>query len=622
MSFWEYCSNMRSLNNEQQEIVMYCRSWCKKYIHNYRSGRKLDGFRIFLSGSGGTGKSHVVKMIQRDMCSLLRNIINPEPDQPIVLITAPTGSAAFNIGGSTVHAAFSLHDKSRAKLTYEKRSLMQLKLEHLMLLITDEISMVGFDLFQRMNEAVCGIKGSANGDWAGICLLAVGDLYQLPPVAASPIYMNPRKAQTLSDMAPNGWEMMQLHELTQIMRQKDNAFAEALDRIRRCTPEEGSCDDIMLQSRQLKFDHTHAAYPLNAMHVYAKNSSCYEWNKIMLDQINSEQYMHLAVDSAKDTGTNLAHVNISDNPRDTGNLRKVLTVKVGARVMLTTNVDVSDGLTNGVMGTVTNVVPCTTPHKIRAVLVKFDNDRVGSNAKQMSMYKSIDKNSVPIEEVQVNFSIGGRTTCHANHKQFPLALSWTVTIHKCQGLTLLEIVVDMSPSKGRFSSGQAYVAFSRVRELNKLHIINYTRSQIKVSPHVETEMAHLQANKLEIAKPLLYSSNKHDLSVLHINICNIKSKIRDIKCDEVFSHVDVISFNETHLSRSEDILGVTLGLHNAYSVFRKDHDGLGGGGALFVKCSCGPLHIPLNTTLELVAVKISHPVEMTILSVYRSPTTN
>ena len=249
MSFREYCSNMCSLNNEQREIVMYCRSWCKKYIHNYRSGRKLDGFHIFLSGSGGTGKSHVVKMIQRDMCSLLRNIINPEPDQPIVLITAPTGSAAFNIGGSTVHAAFSLHDKSRAKLTYEKRSLMQLELEHLMLLITDEISMVGFDLFQRMNEAVCGIKGSVNGDWAGICLLAVGDLYQLPPVAVSPIYMNPRKAQTLSDMAPNGREMMQLHELTQIMRQKDNAFAEAFDRIRRCTPEEGSCDDIMLQSR-------------------------------------------------------------------------------------------------------------------------------------------------------------------------------------------------------------------------------------------------------------------------------------------------------------------------------------------------------------------------------------
>ena len=109
-----------------------------------------------------------------------------------------------------------------------------------------------------------------------------------------------------------------------------------------------------------------------------------------------------------------------------------------------------------------NVVPCSTPHKIRAVLVKFDNDRVGSNAKQESMYKHIDKNSVPIEEVQTNFSIGGCSTCQANCKQFPLTLSWAVTIHKCQGLTLPEIVVNMSPSKDRFSAGQAYVAFSHV----------------------------------------------------------------------------------------------------------------------------------------------------------------
>ena len=416
-------------------------SWCKKYIHNYHNGRKLDGFRIFLSGSGGTGKSHVVRMIQRDMSYLLKNLVNPEPDQPIVLITAPTGSAAFNIGGSTVHAAFSLYDKSRTKLTYEKRCLMQLKLEHLMLLITDEISMVGFDLFQCMNEAVCSVKGSTGGDWAGICLLAVGDLYQLPPVAAVPIYMAPRNAQTLSDMAPNGWEKMQFHELKQIMRQKDNAFAEALNRIRKCTPDEGSIDNIMLQSHQLMFDHTHPAYPLHAMHVYAKNTSCDEWNKIMLDSLNSECYVHLAVDSAKYTGTNLANVSVSDNPRDTGNLRKLLTVKIGSWVMLTTNIDVSDGLTNGVMGTVTSIIPCTVPQKIKTILVKFDDDRVGSDAKQTSMYKHIDKNSVPIEEVQINFSIAGRTTCHATRKQFPLALSWAVTIHKCQGLTLPEIVV-------------------------------------------------------------------------------------------------------------------------------------------------------------------------------------
>ena len=72
-----------------------------------------------------------------------------------------------------------------------------------------------------------------------------------------------------------------------------------------------------------------------------------------------------------------------------------------------------------------------------------------------------------------------------SRSQFPLFLSWAVTIHKCQGLALEEIVVDM---KGRYNQGQAYVALSRVKSFEKLHIINYNRSQIKVSPLVEEEM--------------------------------------------------------------------------------------------------------------------------------------
>ena len=73
----------------------------------------------------------------------------------------------------------------------------------------------------------------------------------------------------------------------------------------------------------------------------------------------------------------------------------------------------------------------------------------------------------------------------------PTSLAWAVTIHKCQGLTLPEIVVDMTPSKGHYTVGQAYVAFSRVTQLDKLHIINYTRKQFHVSKHAEKEMERL-----------------------------------------------------------------------------------------------------------------------------------
>ena len=235
MDFQEYCKYIRCLNREQRHIVTYNRAWCKKYIDATRHNRKIIGYRVFLSGPGGVGKTHVVCLIQRDMSYLLGPVIKPDPDQPIVLVTAPTGSAAYQIGGSTIHSAFLLYDNFKKKPSWEKRSIMQLKLEHMMLSLTDEVSMVGFEPFQKMNQTVCEIKGTADGNWGDICVLAVGDLYQLPPIAQCPVYLQPPNIHTLNDFAPNGWEKMCLHELTQPMRQKDPAFAHCLNRIRTCT---------------------------------------------------------------------------------------------------------------------------------------------------------------------------------------------------------------------------------------------------------------------------------------------------------------------------------------------------------------------------------------------------
>ena len=88
---------------------------------------------------------------------------------------------------------------------------MQLKLEHMMLPITDEISMVGFKQFQSMNQTMCTLKGTNDVNWGDMCVLAVGNLYQLPPVGHCPIYMSTQIVHTLNDIAPNGWEKMQLH---------------------------------------------------------------------------------------------------------------------------------------------------------------------------------------------------------------------------------------------------------------------------------------------------------------------------------------------------------------------------------------------------------------------------
>ena len=192
---------------------MYNRAWCKSYINAVRHGENQERYRIFLSGLGGQGKV-ILYISYRDMSHFFKHTVKPDDDQSIILITAPTGSAVFQIGGSTIHSTFLLHDHFKSKPSWEKRSQMQLKLEHMMLSITDEISMAGFKQFLSMIQTMCVLKGTTDGNFGDICVLAVGDLYQLPLVGQCPIDMSPQIVHTLNDIAPNGWDKMQLHELT------------------------------------------------------------------------------------------------------------------------------------------------------------------------------------------------------------------------------------------------------------------------------------------------------------------------------------------------------------------------------------------------------------------------
>ena len=127
----------------------------------------LSGATVGLAMTPVTSPCHVVHLIQRDMSHFFKHTVKPDDDQPIVLITAPTGSAAFQIGGSTIHSAFLLHDNYKSKPSWEKRSKMQIKLEHLMLSISDEISMVGFKKFQSMHQTMCALR---------IQLMAIGEI--------------------------------------------------------------------------------------------------------------------------------------------------------------------------------------------------------------------------------------------------------------------------------------------------------------------------------------------------------------------------------------------------------------------------------------------------------------
>ena len=263
-----------------------------------------------------------------------------------------------------------------------------------------------------------------------------------------------------------------MHELTQVMKQNDMAFVQCLNNTWTKVPEPGSPEDIMLQACELKVGPDDETYPKQTMHVYVENVRCNVWSNFMLSMLPGQEFIIPAIDGKRDVSTNLAKVQFSDKKQDTGNLRMSLSLKVGARVMITKNIDVSDGLTNGAMGTVTDIVLDTTTAIVKTILVKFDYESIGQEACSVSMYKHINKMSVPIQRKQSSFAVGEKESCQGTRAQFPLALAWAVMIHKCQGLTLPEIVVDMTPSKGKYRSRQAYVALSHVCEVSKLHIIN------------------------------------------------------------------------------------------------------------------------------------------------------
>ena len=263
--------------------------------------------------------------------------------------------------------------------------------------------------------------------------------------------------------------------------------------------------------------------------------------------------------------------------------------------MITTNIDVTDGLTNGAMGTVTNAVIDDRTGKLSTILVSFDSKQVGQEAMHTSVHKSTNQKAVPIYQTQATFPIHQKTSYQATKTQFPLTLAWVVTIHKCQGLTLPEIVIDMTPAKCKFKPGEVYVAFSRVKTIEKLHIINYTQNQIHVSEHVEEEIKRLRKNILPQMPSNLFQTLPGGVKLLHINIGNLKTKIADIKNDNIFQNADIIALNETHLQHSDTVTPDMIGVSQDRFIVHCDHNNRGGGVALTVNTNLNPQHIKMNT---------------------------
>ena len=346
----EYRRRLRQLNTKQKEVVTFNRKWCKQAVISLRIGQPPTPYRLFLSGPDGVGKSHVLSLIHHDTVQLLRLSGQIQPEDVTVLLTAPTGVAAFNIDSMTLHSALLLGTSfsTDRPLSQERLSTLRTRLSKLQLLIIDEMSMVGCNMFLQIHKRLQQLKGT-DGDhtFGNVNILAVGDLYQLQPVAQPYVFAQVADAYACLHRTGSLWmDEFRLFELDEIMRQKDDQpFAKLLSRVRIATCNSG--DITLLESREISEDNP--SYPTRCLHVYRLNRDVDQRNITMLNALapENEHVSITAIDQTKDTHTTHLTIKMPPSKAKTGGLVGELTLAVGAEVMLTINLDVNDGLVNG-----------------------------------------------------------------------------------------------------------------------------------------------------------------------------------------------------------------------------------------------------------------------------------
>lgn len=375
---------------------------------------------VFITGRAGTGKSTLLNVLKR---TTKKN----------AAVLAPTGIAALNVGGQTIHSFFKLPPKiiDPRELTKRKNHRFYKKLK---LLIIDEISMVRadmmdcIDLFLRANV-------EDPRPFGGVQLVVFGDLFQLPPVVASQFERKFLKEKYGSPyfFAAHVFEEVELRmiELATVYRQTERRFINLLDNIR---TRQFDYDDLEeLNGRYLDVVDEEAL----AITLCSTNATVNKINSERLKALESEAYEF----QAKVTG----NFNPKNCPAD-----PYLFLKEDAQVMFVKN-DPEGRFVNGTLGLITSL---------------------GSNDVSVSIMKDGEPKIIEVEMVEwemLRYEIDHeatdrfKTSVTGTLTQYPLKLAWAITIHKSQGKTFDNINIDLG--RGAFDHGQTYVALSRCRTL-------------------------------------------------------------------------------------------------------------------------------------------------------------
>ena len=376
---------------------------------------------LFLTGRAGTGKT-----------TLLRRFLDLSGEDTVVL--APTGVAAMNVGGQTIHSFFKFPPRL-LEATDIKRLRNGRVFRAMKTLIIDEISMVRADMLDAIDKSLKLNRGSKR-PFGGVRMILSGDLHQLPPVVNNdevPI-LQERYGGAYFFNAPAFKEAeFALLALKHVFRQADPKFLSLLGAIRsgRVTPADESVLQDVVSSRSGKdASQTHVVLTPN-------NANAYRINQARLNELDAR--------AARFDATVDGQFEERAYPTEAE-----LELKTGARVMLIKN-DPEGRWVNGSLATVEGF-------EEDRVLVAIDGHIYGIEPSSWEKYRY----TVDAETKKVSREVIG------TFKQIPLRLAYAVTIHKAQGLTLDKVYIDFD--HGMFAHGQAYVAFSRARDLEGLEI--------------------------------------------------------------------------------------------------------------------------------------------------------
>lgn len=413
------------------------------------------GVPIFLTGKAGTGKT-----------TFLRELARRTHKRFVVL--APTGIAALNARGVTIHSQFLLPFGSflpvrepegnytdrygffTQQTLARKHPLNQVRrnvLKSVDLLVIDEVSMLRSDILDAIDYRMRSVKRNYKTPFGGVQVLFIGDLYQLPPVVKdeewsvlSRFYnsMHFFEAKALQNSG------MVYLELDKIFRQQDEVFIRVLNNLRdnRCTPE----DVRVLNSHYKTLDEIQSLPPCITLTTH--NYKADEINLRELRSLDSESFFYDAEIE-------------KDFPESLFPLPESIELKVGARVMFIKN-DTS-GLSSYFNGKLATVIDLS-PEEIK---VEMDDSQEEFYLKkelwENKKYKINPETKELEEEVVGTFS------------QYPIKLAWAVTVHKSQGLTFDRAIVDVGQA---FAPGQVYVALSRLRSLDGLVLRTRVREDV------------------------------------------------------------------------------------------------------------------------------------------------